>query len=142
MLKFEVGKKYCCNSFVKVENYIVTVVDRTDNSVTLSFGIDQESGIDIVLTYNIEVIADIEMILIEQCRNEGNYLSAENIYEENITIKNLRKQTGMSQSKFASYFGISVRSLQGWEQGRKKPPHYLCGLLKRILENECPNEIN
>ena len=42
----------------------------------------------------------------------------------------------MSQSEFAAYFGLSVRSVQEWEQERKQPPPYLVGLLKRILDNE------
>ena len=33
-----------------------------------------------------------------------------------------RKKTGLSQSQFAALFlGVSVRTLQGWEQGRKQP---------------------
>lgn len=53
-----------------------------------------------------------------------------------MNIEDLRKETGMSQSKFANYFGISVRNIQEWEQKRKSPPPYLVGLLKRILDNE------
>ena len=53
-----------------------------------------------------------------------------------MKLKELRKQTGMSQSKFATYFGISVRNIQEWEQERKQPPPYLVDLLKRILDNE------
>ena len=53
-----------------------------------------------------------------------------------MKIKELRTLTGMSQSEFAAYFGLSVRSIQEWEQERKRPPSYLVGLLKRILENE------
>ncbi|EOA5676690.1 helix-turn-helix domain-containing protein, partial [Pseudomonas aeruginosa] len=29
-----------------------------------------------------------------------------------------RKKTGLSQSQFAALMGVSVRTLQGWEQGR------------------------
>jgi putative transcriptional regulator len=32
-----------------------------------------------------------------------------------------RKKTGLSQSQFAAIMGVSVRTLQGWEQGRKQP---------------------
>ena len=32
-----------------------------------------------------------------------------------------RKKTGLSQSHFAALLGVSVRTLQGWEQGRKQP---------------------
>jgi len=32
-----------------------------------------------------------------------------------------RQKTGLSQSQFAVLMGVSVRTLQGWEQGRKQP---------------------
>ena len=32
-----------------------------------------------------------------------------------------RQKTGLSQAQFAVLLGVSVRTLQGWEQGRKQP---------------------
>lgn len=32
-----------------------------------------------------------------------------------------RKKAGLSQSQFATLLGVSLRTLQGWEQGRKQP---------------------
>lgn len=38
-----------------------------------------------------------------------------------IDVKNLRLNIGMSQSEFASAFGISVSTLRHWERGDRKP---------------------
>jgi putative transcriptional regulator len=32
-----------------------------------------------------------------------------------------REKTGLSQAQFAQLLGVSLRTLQGWEQGRKQP---------------------
>lgn len=37
------------------------------------------------------------------------------------SVAKVRQKTGMSQSEFADLLGISIRTLQGWEQGRRKP---------------------
>ncbi|MCH7565171.1 MAG: helix-turn-helix domain-containing protein [Gemmatimonadetes bacterium] len=33
----------------------------------------------------------------------------------------IREEYGLSQTKFAALLGISVRTLQNWEQGRRQP---------------------
>jgi len=41
-----------------------------------------------------------------------------------------RRKTGLSQSQFAALIGVSVRTLQNWEQGRKQPSGAARTLLK------------
>ncbi|HED32783.1 MAG TPA: helix-turn-helix domain-containing protein [Gammaproteobacteria bacterium] len=41
-----------------------------------------------------------------------------------------RHKTGLSQDKFALLLGISVRTLQDWEQGRRSPKGPAISLLK------------
>lgn len=36
-------------------------------------------------------------------------------------VASIREKTGLSQSRFAALLGVSVRTLQDWEQGRRAP---------------------
>lgn len=36
-------------------------------------------------------------------------------------VSKVREKTGLSQSRFAELLGVSVRTLQDWEQGRRAP---------------------
>jgi len=36
-------------------------------------------------------------------------------------VAEIREKTGLSQSRFATLLGVSVRTLQDWEQGRRTP---------------------
>jgi putative transcriptional regulator len=40
---------------------------------------------------------------------------------KNPDVKAIRKQYGLSQSKFAKLLEISASTLRNWEQGRRKP---------------------
>jgi putative transcriptional regulator len=37
------------------------------------------------------------------------------------SVASIREKTGLSQSRFAELLGVSVRTLQDWEQGRRAP---------------------
>lgn len=48
-------------------------------------------------------------------------------------VKRIRENTGLSQNQFALLIGVSKRTLENWEQGRRHPTGPAKALL-RILE--------
>lgn len=64
--------------------------------------------------------------LVESVKEGGAVLrgdavaSRETAFEE-PEIAEIRAEYGLSQAKFAAPLGISVRTLQNWEQGRRHP---------------------
>ena len=38
-----------------------------------------------------------------------------------IDVRRIRRKVSMSQGEFAAHFGVSVRTVQDWEQGRRVP---------------------
>ena len=54
---------------------------------------------------------------------------------EKIDVKSIRENTGMSQQKFCSVFGISVGTLRHWEQGLRTPRGPARVLLKVVQHN-------
>ncbi len=50
-------------------------------------------------------------------------------------VKAIREGLGKSQSEFALMIGVSVSTLQNWEQGRRQPEGPARALLKVAAEN-------
>lgn len=50
-------------------------------------------------------------------------------------VKQIREQTGLSQTHFAGLIGVSKRTLENWEQGRRSPMGPARALLK-IVESD------
>jgi putative transcriptional regulator len=50
-------------------------------------------------------------------------------------VKVIREQTSLSQSEFAQLIGVSVKTVQNWEQDRRRPTGPAAALL-RIIEHE------
>jgi len=46
------------------------------------------------------------------------------------SVAMIRERTGLSQARFAQLLGVSVRTLQEWEQGRRTPS----GAARTLLE--------
>ncbi|WP_019518703.1 NadS family protein [Faucicola boevrei] len=62
-------------------------------------------------------------------------------YEVEIPdVKEIRKKTGLSQIDFANKLKISFKTLQNWEQGRRKPTGTAIVLMNLI--NKDPNILN
>lgn len=72
------------------------------------------------------------------------YLDGKEIWVEELEVipsayervKYLRRQTGLSQQKFADRFGIPMRTLQNWEYGINEAPDYLLDLLEQAIKAE------
>jgi putative transcriptional regulator len=52
-----------------------------------------------------------------------------------VDVKAIRRRLGKSQSEFALMIGVSVSTLQNWEQGRRRPEGPARALLKVAAEN-------
>src|SRR5213592_2458591 len=50
-------------------------------------------------------------------------------------VRAIRKKTSLSQSEFARLIGVSVKTLQNWEQDRRRPTGPAATLL-RIIAHE------
>jgi putative transcriptional regulator len=55
-------------------------------------------------------------------------------------VKAIRERTGLSQSRFAMLIGVSKRTLENWEQGRRHPTGPAKALLK-ILAADPENAV-
>lgn len=49
-----------------------------------------------------------------------------------VDVVAIRARSGLSQSAFAQRFGLDLRALQDWEQGRRKPTHAATSYLRVI----------
>jgi len=50
-------------------------------------------------------------------------------------VSQIRERTGLSQARFAQLLGVSVRTLQEWEQGRRAPSGAARTLLQIAAKN-------
>jgi putative transcriptional regulator len=52
-----------------------------------------------------------------------------------VDVKAIRRRLGKSQSEFALMIGVSVSTLQNWEQGRRRPDGPARALLRVAAAN-------
>lgn len=57
--------------------------------------------------------------------------------EKNImSIREIRKVTGLTQAEFAEKFHIPKRSIENWESGKRKCPEYVNYLLQQLIKKQ------
>ncbi len=54
---------------------------------------------------------------------------------EKIDVRSIRNHVHMTQEQFAHYFGVNPRTIQEWEQKRRKPSSMARNFLKVIAYN-------
>lgn len=57
------------------------------------------------------------------------------VLPDEVDVRDVRNKTGMSQAEFARAFCINPRTLQEWEQGRRKPDATTRAYLAVIRKN-------
>lgn len=68
-------------------------------------------------------------------RRDGTVEKDEVVPAEALAAVAARASTGLSQAEFAKLLGVSRRTLQEWEQGRKQPTGAAKSLLKIALKH-------
>lgn len=68
--------------------------------------------------------------------NNNNKRDEANKEDEAMTIKDIRKKTGLSQAKFAEKFEIPKRTIENWETGERVPAQYIVDMLAYIVALE------
>ncbi len=53
--------------------------------------------------------------------SKGNIKNAKVTHIDNVDVKKVRKNIGMTQKDFALSFGISLGTLRHWERGDRRP---------------------
>lgn len=70
---------------------------------------------------------------------KGNQKRAREFRPQQVDVKKLRQQIGMTQPKFAASFGISLGTLRHWERGDRNPQGPALVLLNLLSKD--PNKV-
>ncbi len=68
-------------------------------------------------------------------RRDGTVEKDEGIPAGRLAVAAARAGTGLSQAEFAKLLGVSVRTLQDWERGRRQPSGAAQTLLRIALQH-------
>ena len=78
--------------------------------------------------------------LVESVKQMGAIMRGENIPHRRtvlttVDVKALRERLGLTQHEFSGMIGVSIKTLQNWEQGRREPEGPAKALL-RVVEKD------
>jgi putative transcriptional regulator len=78
--------------------------------------------------------------LVESVKQMGSIMRDENVPHRRtvlstVDVKGLRERLGLTQNQFSGMIGVSIKTLQNWEQGRREPEGPAKALL-RVVEKE------
>lgn len=99
---------------------IMRVRKKPAASGRTKFGLDLEAGAK-------EILAHV--------KGEAELPTRRIVLPEEVDVKRIRAQMRMSQAEFARAFCINPRTLQEWEQGRRKPDATTRAYLAVIAKN-------
>lgn len=66
---------------------------------------------------------------------QGQKRASRRTVVKEIVVADVREQTGLSQTRFARLIGVSKRTLENWEQGRRSPTGPARALLKIVAKD-------
>jgi putative transcriptional regulator len=95
---------------------------------TVKTGIKRRTRLGLALEENAKEI-------LAHARGEKTLPVRRVVLPDDVDVILVRKETGMSQAEFASAFCINPRTLQEWEQGRRKPDATTRAYLAVIAKN-------
>jgi putative transcriptional regulator len=78
--------------------------------------------------------------LVESVKQMGSIMRGGNVPHRRtvlstIDVRSLRNRLGLTQHEFSGMIGVSIKTLQNWEQGRREPEGPAKALL-RVVEKE------
>ena len=78
--------------------------------------------------------------LVESVKQMGSIMQGEKVPHlrtvlSTVDVKGLRERLGLTQNQFSGMIGVSIKTLQNWEQGRREPEGPAKALL-RVVEKE------
>lgn len=78
--------------------------------------------------------------LVESVKQMGSIMRGDDISHRKtvlttIDVKALRERLDLTQAEFSRMIGVSIKTLQNWEQGRREPDGPAKALL-RVVEKE------